>query len=257
MDANIQIKIDTGVISTLISNKKVLKLYCFFVTLKAINTSKSGLFDYKSNIKEICELMNISQRTFYIRLNACIYHELIKRNDQGLIYLTSYVKASDIFTLNHNKEYIYIDPSDHRLEDQLRAKAIELNIASQLQMVHKKIKESFNTKSSTPEQIRLKLCALLIAGFITGDPLPNLPTNLNPDVTLSQKHTATLYGCKNQSSGYYWQKKLVSISLLEMESRNIESKVYSSTSRLIGKINFNPKTKTKFMQLRNLLKPLL
>ena len=171
--------------------------------------------------------------------------------------LVSYIKVAEIFTLNHSREYITIEPSDSLLEHQLRAKAIELNLNIQTEVVHKKIKESYATNKFNPEQIRLKLCALLLSAFVTGEPLPAMPINLNPEVTLSQNYTSGLFGCKNQSSGHYWQNILFKEGLLLVETRKIESKCFAHKTKLIGLIGFNPKTKTKFLQLRNQLKPLL
>lgn len=200
--------------------------------------------------------MNISQRTFYIRLNACIYHNLIARDPSGNIKLLSYINAAEVLQLNYLKKFVAIECNDTRLEDQIRAEAIKLNLNVQTEQVHKKIKESYSTKNYNPEQIRLKLCALLLAAFVNGTGAPEMPSNLNPDVTISQSYTSTMFGCKNQTSGYYWQKTLFQKRLLKVEPRSIESDCYTNKTKLIGVINYNPKKKCKFLTLRNLLSPL-
>lgn len=255
-DTNLKIKIDIGTIPILVQNKKVLKLYAFYCTLKAFDRNNSGSLNYVDNLKELCSLMNISQRTFYVRLNACIYHNLIARGVNHNIKLLGYFNAAEVLQLNYEKKYVEIECNELRLEDQIRAEAIKLNLNIQTARVHKKIKESYNTKNHTPEQIRLKLCSLLIAAFVNGSPVPNIPLNLNPDITISQNYTSSLFGCKHQTSGYYWQQTLNKKGLLNVEARKVESECYSNSTKLIGVIGFNPKKRCKFLTLRNLLKPL-
>lgn len=251
---NIKIKIDTGTIPVLVASSKVLKLYSFYLVLKAYDTEKSGSIDYLSNIKELCAIMQISERTFYNRLSACLYNDIIYRSGTK-IKLVSFGKVADIFGLNHSKEFIEVDPGDEAIEYTIRAKAIQLNLVDQRKAVIKKL-ENYKPKNFSPDQLRLQLCALLIASFVTGSPAPEMPVNLNPDITLSTKFTAKLFGCKSQSSGHYWQQNLVNRGCLEVEARTIESAVRSNETKLIGKISWNEKRKTKFITLRNLLKPL-
>lgn len=254
-DTNIKIKIDTGTIPVLVENKKVLKLYSFYLVLKAFDTLKSGSIDYLSNIKKLCEIMNISQRTFYTRLNACLYIGIIYRKD-NLIRLASFGKVADHFGLNHSREFIEMEVSDEAIEYTIRNKAIQLNLNTQRQAVYKKLRENYKDKSFIPEQLRLQLCALLVAAFITGSAEPELPSNLNPDIAISTSYTAKIFGCKSQTSGCYWQKVLIKKGYLEMEPRKIESEARTQKSKLIGKLSWNGKTKSKFLNLRNLLKPL-
>lgn len=250
----IKIKIDTGTIPVLVANSKVLKLYTFYLVLKAFDTQKSGSVDYLSNIKELCKIMQISQRTFYNRLNACLFIDIIYRQDD-IIKLASFGKVADHFGLNHSREFIEVDPGDEAIEYMIRSKAIQLNILDQRKAVFKKL-ESYKDKNYNPEQLRLKLCALLIASFVSGTAAPQMPSNLNPDITLSTTYTAKLFGCKSQSSGHYWQQTLINRGCLEVEPRTIESEARTAETKLIGKISWNEKRKTKFLTLRNLLKPL-
>lgn len=252
---NIRIKIDTGTIPVLVKNKKVLKLYCFFLTLKTLDTKSSGYVDYKRDLKELCNIMNISERTFYTRLNGCIYHDILIRYNDG-VRLASFGKVADFFKLTHSGKFIEIDANETRLEDQLRAKAIELNLIAQTHQVHKKIKENYTTEKHTPEQIRLHLLGLITAAFITGTSLTNISCTINPDVTLGQFGTAKMFGCTSQSSGHYWQSKLIKSKLLDVENRTVisESNAINKT-RLQGKIFWNPHIKKKCLQLRNLYKP--
>ena len=251
----IKIKIDTGTIPVLVANKNGLKWYSFYVVLKAYDVQKSGSVDYISNIKELCEIMQISQRTFYNRLNAWLGIDIIYRKD-NLIRLASFGKVADHFGLNHSREFIEMDPGDEAIEYAIRSKAIQLNLCSQREAVYKKLRENYKDKSFAPEQLRLQLCALLIAAFVTGSAEPELPSNFNPDITISTSYTADLFGCKSQSSGCYWQKVLMKRGYLEMETRTIESKARTEKSKLIGKLSWNAKNKSKFLSLRNLLKPL-
>ena len=250
----ITIKIDTGTIPVLVANKKVLKLYSFYLVLKAYDTQKSGSVDYISNIKELCTLMQISERTFYNRLNACIFIDIIYRKD-NLIKLASFGKVADHFGLNHSREFIEVDPSDDAIEYMIRSKAIQLNLLDQRSAVIKKL-EKYKDHKFNPDQYRLKLCALLIASFITGSPAPEMPANLNPDITISTSYTAKMFGCKSQSSGHYWQQTLIKRGCLEVEARTIESVARITKTKLIGKISWNEKRKSKFLTLRNLVKPL-
>jgi len=252
---NIKIKIDTGTIPLLVNNKKVLKLYSFYLVLKAFDQRNSGSVDYLHNIKLLCKLMNISQRTFYNRLNACFLIDIIYRQGD-LIKLVSYNKAANYFNLNHSGQLIEIDCNDQAIEYKIRSKAIELNLIDQKKIVHKKITENYKDLLLNPEQIRLQLCALLVAAFVTGTPESFVPSNLNPDVTISTRYLSKLYGCKNQSSGVYWQKQLIKRGCLTMEPRKITSDARINVSKLIGKISWNPKTKEKFITLRNILNPL-
>lgn len=252
---NIKIKIDTGTIPVLVENKKVLKLYSFYLVLKAYDQNNSGTIDYLSNIKELCSIMNISQRTFYNRLNACLLIDIIYRKNDT-IKLVSYHKAANYFNLNHSGNLIEIDPTDQAIEYKIRTKAIELNLIDQRKVVHKKITENYKGLLMNPEQIRLQLCSLLIAAFVTGTPEPFLPSNLNPDITVSTKQTSKMFGCKNQSSGVYWQKTLLKRGCLEMEQRKITSEARTNKTKLIGFLSWNPKTKSKFLNLRNIINPL-
>lgn len=253
-DTNIKIKIDTGTIPILVKHKKILKLYCFYLTLKCFDKTSSGYLDYNLHKKELLKVLNMSEKTFYNRLNNCLKINVLEIHTKG-VKLPSFNKVANIFNLNQKKEFIEIEPNEIALEYLLRAKAIELNLIHQTNTVNEKIKKHFEIKEYPPEQMRLNFLNTLIACFVLGNAIShNLPININPDIAISQKNTSLMFGCINQSSGCYWQKKLSKFNLLEMENRTIESKQYCNESRLIGKISFNKKTKTKFMQLRNLIK---
>ena len=255
-DTNIKIKIDIGTIPILVKHKKILKLYCFYLTLKCFDKTNSGYLDYNLHKKELLKVLNMSEKTFYNRLNNCLKINVLESHTKG-VKLPSFNRVADIFNLNHKKEFIEIEPNEIALEYSLRAKAIQLNLINQNIVVNEKIKKHFKIKDYPPEQIRLNLLNTLIKCFIFGT-INNhvLPSNINPDITISQKNTSLMFGCVNQSSGCYWQKKLSKFNLLEMENRTIESKKYCNETRLIGKVSFNKKTNSKFMQLRNLIKVL-
>ena len=137
---NIKIKIDTGTIPVLVANSKVLKLYSFYLVLKAYDTQKSGSVDYLSNIKELCTIMQISERTFYNRLNCCMWIDIIYKKDNK-IKLASFGKVADHFGLNHSREFIEVGPGDEAIEYTIRSKAIQLNLLDQRKAVIKKIEK--------------------------------------------------------------------------------------------------------------------
>lgn len=255
-DTNIKIKIDTGAIPILIRNKKVLKIYSFYLTLKCFDKTNSGYIDYNLHKKELLKVLNMSEKTFYNRLNNCLEINVLEAHKKG-VKLPSFGRVANIFNLNCKKEFIEIEPNEIALEHLIRAKAIELNLIKQNTIVNEKIKKHFKIKDYPQEQIRLKLLSTLIICFIGAKGHSHeMPININPDVTISQKNTSKMFGCVNQSSGCYWQKRLSKLNLLKMENRTIESKNYCGQTRLIGKISFNKKTNSKFIQLRNLIKVL-
>lgn len=251
MSAKLRILI--GVPTLLAGQKTLLKAVGSFYALKA--EFKTGvILSYSSKLERLSELCFCSERTFRTYLKVLEKKELVKISS-GRIELVSWEKLHTILQVTENKGKYHYKKQTVKPELILRAAAIQENLERQEGCVLGII-EKYNKGSrlsiGEKKQKREADLQRLIAAFKNPALLHHGIEDIfyNPDVAISQKTLANMYGLKSQGSGSYWQAILKKNKLIEIENRHFESGVRSRLSKL-GKVHFSNKTMKSYLQMPN------
>ena len=248
-----KLRILKGVPTLLADRKKLLKPVSVFYCLKAAYKT-SVVIDYSLKIKQLAELCYCSPRTLYTRIKELKELGLIKITS-GRIELVSYSKMHEIIQVKENKGKFHYKKQIAKPEYILRAAAIQENLDSQeacvLGIIEKYNKGSGLSTADKKQKREADLHRLIVA-FKNPALLHQGIQDIiyRPDVAISQRSLASIYGLKSQGSGLYWQTVLKKHKLLQIESRLIESNVRCRYSPL-GTVFYSRKNKKTYCQLPN------
>lgn len=249
-----KIKILKGAAAALVEDKKLLKPISIFLFLKA-HFIHGSILDYENKIGEIMEGCLIKdRRTIDDRLDEMKELKLITIHG-GRINLTSYKELHKILGLENEIEKYNYHKINAKPEHIVRTASIKENFDRQENITKEKIeKHEKGSGLLSPDEIQAIREAYL-KRLIDAFKFSVQPTSdflmYRPDVAICQNTLATMFNCKSQSSGHYWQKVLSKHKLIAVENRIIESTVRCRESRL-GKVFWsNDESKKTCLQMPN------
>lgn len=232
-----------------ISQNRNFKEVVFYYQLRQFDLS-GRLKDYTTHIKSICNCIGISKRKFYYMLKSCIKLKIISKQNKDLIFISN-EKLCEVLDVVNTFKYVWIKCNPSELEIHIKLKVLKDNYNTQRKAIYKKIQKLNNEdlQRDELEAARLYLLDNFQQNFISGQPLA--PSDIQPDIALSQSKISSMYGRNSQYVGFYWQKKFQLLKLIEINSRVIASIVFNKKTKLIGKQFFDVDKKQTMFQLRN------
>lgn len=221
-----KLRILTGVATALAGDKKLLKAVSVFYAFKSLY--KSGvILDYHSKKKTLAEAIGRSEKTLFTHLQELKKVGLVTEVC-GRVHLASYDKLHELLKIEvHKQRYRYVKVTTQP-EYILRSLAIKENYDRQRAAIKGKLERLNESSGLSGDEIEHRKEAdlkRLIVQFKNSAPLRWDASQMvlyNPDVAISQKRLARMYGLKSQTSGWYWQKVLKKKKLIEVENRIVE-----------------------------------
>lgn len=185
------------------------------------------ILDYHSKKKTFCSAFGCCESTLFNRVKELKKVGLVTEVN-GRINLASYAKLHELLKIEvHKQRYRYVKVTTQP-EYILRSLAIKENYDRQKAAIKGKIERLNESSGLSGDEIEYRKEAdlkRLIVQFKNSAPLRWDASQMvlyNPDVAISQKRLARMYGLKSQTSGWYWQKVLKKKKLIEVENRIIE-----------------------------------
>lgn len=261
-------KINIDLVCNTIANakqRKAVVLY-YLIKQKALSGCLSD-FTLRSFAREV----KISESTLrphyqYLLATGAIYFKYKRvNNDAQHLYHVSQERFANMLDVAPGEKEIYIRCDEKNLETHFRVLVNKNILHQQRQEVHAKLIAATNESLNFDECEKLrKILLKKLCECWQNNTSCTMP--INPDISISQKHTAMLFGCTSTSTGHYWQQKFKLLNLANVEARILQSSIYTNTtclapepaekifaptSQLFGKIFWSRKIRNKCLQLRN------
>lgn len=237
------------------SNKRLFKSLSTLLQLKALEPSGVILNFHGSKKHDIAALFGLCTKTFNKRIEYLIKKKLVKVDGTRLL-IASYKDLYNKFKPNNTKYKNVKIVANEKFEYRLIQTALKLPIEAQTYKVINKIKAYHDVSTLEAIQLRRDYLLSITEGFKYNYDVTayNIIPPCHVDTTINQQTTANILGCKNQTSGYYWQHRLQALGMLKITNRRVK---LATKGRLkvpfYGTPIYYPNTGQTFLQLPNLL----
>lgn len=250
----VKIRVLQGLAGCIVGDRAYRKSIPVFIRLKYLYQTGS-IFDYTKRMEFLAQLCGISERSLYTRLNELKKLKLITINHSSkTLNFVKWETLYDLLGLHESAGYNYIRvPDGIPVELLFRRLAIFELHQVQNQAIYRKLKRrDRGSEVSIPFEERKKLeIDRLLWHFKMNVPLPeDEDVPINTDTHVSLRRIADLFGLKSQTSGIYWQRRLVKYSLIRVENRLVVS-LKRCRQSILGHVFYSRKTKETLLQLPN------
>lgn len=244
-----KIKLHQALLQKIAPDKHLLKNVSTLLALKSVFPS-SVILNFSSRREELAASCFISKRTLdnrILQLEKAGYITIVKNVCTLISYDSLYTSLKlDVSRIKYYRKRITQNP-----EYIIRSIVGKDRLHRQDQLINRKIEK---IKGSLLDKDKLKLEEYERFMYALSNRL-NYECFFNPDITLSQKEIAEMYGLSGQNRGFYWTRRLIKLGLMKSEQRIIQVQRKSRRKKLSpvkGGVCWHPKDMEKdLIQLRN------
>lgn len=226
------------------SDKAARKAVSTWLRLK--NATKSGSLPY--NQKTLLAITGVSRHTLAARLKYLKKEKLITITKTRLMVCDWDMLGFRLMG-KINLKFYYVHTSEN-LEHVLIRFMIKESLRSQRKQIAKKVKKhgDYATTAAPAEALKNDL----VNQFRTDDAI-QVPVNINPAVTLSQKGIAKRLALTTHSAGRYYVMLFVKSGKMKVTQGEIIQSVNKCRETALGAVKWSKKHKVRFVKTCNII----
>lgn len=239
-----KILIPKGLASCVIADKEQRKAVCTWLRLK--NATKSGVIP--NNTAILLSISGVTRNTLKKRLKYLSKQKLI-RITKTRVFICDWDTFGFRIMNEINLKHYYVHTSEN-LEHVLIRLMIKESLRLQRKQIAKKVKKYGNYATMTAPAEALKND--LVTQFITNEAM-QIPKEINPIVTLSQKGIALRMGTNTHGSAGYYMRLFTASGKIKVTPGLLIKSEYRTRKTALGSVKWSPKYKATFVKTCNII----